>query len=348
MDSIVETDMQYIAQQISHTKCEGKTFLITGATGFIGSYFVSCLMYMNEHYLKEKCRVVAMCRNEKKACERFRNYLENPYFFVLIQDIVESVHCKWNIDYIIHAASSATTDSFRKIPAEVLQANIIGTYNLLEYARHKMIEGMLFLSSGAVYGEIPQSVKIVTEEDVFSANFLQEKNSYLVGKRAGEALCRAYYCQYDVPAKIVRISHTYGPGIDLNDGRVFSDFIKSIVNYEALQIKGTGQDMRPFCYIRDAMEAFFMILFEGMSGEAYNMENIDAEVTISDLADILVHEAFPERKLAVRYLNSMQGNSAIAKPKEDITKLKQLGWIPKVGIIEGFRRTVKSFEEAAR
>ena len=206
------------------------------------------------------------------------------------------------------------------------------------------MKGFLFLSSGAVYGEISDEIIEVKENDCFILNYVETRNCYAEGKRAGEAFCIAYWKQYKIPSKIVRISHTYGPGINLNDGRVFSDFVNSICKGENLVIRGSGNDVRPFCYISDAMKAFFLILFHGKCGEAYNMANRKETWTIKELAYKLTEQAFKSRGLNVK-CKTPGSVIYINKPMVNTDKLENLGWFPQVDVIEGFQRTVRSFEE---
>ena len=246
-------------------------------------------------------------------------------------------------DYIVHAASCSSTRMFRLIPVDVLSANVLGTYNLLEFARKSGAESFLYFSSGAVYGDIKRTpIKEVKENDLFLLDFRAPENCYAEGKRAGEALCAAYWAQYGIPTKSIRISHTYGPGIDLNDGHIYSDFVKSICLKEKLVINGDGTDSRFFCYITDAVVALFLVLLKGMAGEVYNMANRNENWSVRELAEKLIKEGFPERKLEIE--QKIVANSHTKKLHINTEKLENLGWFPEVNVVEGFKRTVKSFE----
>ncbi len=345
MNPLIEkSDAEEIVKCIPYEKLEKKVILITGANGFLASAIIGLLIHLNKYHLINKCTIIALCRNRMKAEKKFKDYLGDKNFFLCIQNVEDKILLKSQVDFIVHAASNAVTAGFEKAPVDVLQANIIGTYNLLEFARTKQLNGFLFFSSGSVYGEATNKCSIISEEDYFGLDFGNYRNCYAEGKRAGEALCNAYWHQYNIPAKIVRISHTYGPGINLDDGRVFSDFVKYICQNKALLIKGSGKDIRPFCYISDAIIAFFLVLLEGRNGEVYNMANSKETVTIHELAEKLVYEAFPERRLEIKYKNKVSNND-VKKIEINIDKLLNLGWNPKIDIVEGFQRTVRSFEE---
>lgn len=342
MNAVREDDLKQIIAKIPYEMCEGQTFLITGANGFLASYVTDTLMYLKQKGFIKRCSVIALCRNRQKAERVFREWLEDRDFHLLIQPVEEKVILEGSVDYIVHAASCSTTHLFASNPADILAANMIGSYHLLELAREKQVKGFLFFSSGAVYGI--EDAEEICEGEICSINYLKPKNSYAVGKRAGEALCSAYWSQYQVPAKGVRISHTYGPGIDLNDGHVYSDFAKSIIEYKDLVIKGDGLAARPFCYVSDAVSAFFIILFKGAAGEMYNMANPQMNVTIKELADLLTQKVFPERGLQVIVENPSKEKQS-HKTKINIEKLEGLGWKAEVDLNTGFRRLVGSMEE---
>lgn len=344
MNRTEREDIIRIISRFPFNLCSGKVFVIAGATGFLGRYMVMTLAYLNRNILENKCEIIAICRDGNKAQDMFSEYMNEDYFHLLIQRVEDALPDIQRVDYIIHAASDAVTSKFELYPADIMNANVAGTVNLLNLARKHDVKKFLYFSSGAVYGNIPGDKSDISEKDSFPLDFTDISNCYAEGKRAGEALCRAYWKQYGIPTVSVRISHTYGPGINIDDGRVFSDFVKRILQRENLVIKGSGNDVRPFCYIEDAVTAFFLLLFSGAGGEAYNMANREETYTIKELADKLAGEVFPERNLSVEGDNLVK-QKITNKQKINIEKLKQLGWEPMINIEEGFRRTVQSFEE---
>lgn len=341
MNVVRQEDIKQIISKIPYEICEGQTFLISGANGFLASYMVDTLMYLKKNCYIKKCTVIALCRSKEKAESTFEEWLQDRDFHLIIQSVEDEIVYQEKIDYIIHAASSSATHLFESNPVDIMKANVVGSYNLLELARKKQVKSFLFFSSGAVYGNV--NMGEVQENDMYTLDYLDMRNSYAVGKRTGEAMCRAYWKQYHVPAKGVRISHTYGPGIDLDDGHVYSDFAKSIIENKALVIKGDGLASRPFCYVSDAVSAFYLILFKGTSGEMYNMANSDMDVTIKELADLLTQVVFPERELHVVIKKPANGKTPY-RIHVNTEKLEKLGWNPEIGLEEGFRRLVCSME----
>ena len=175
-------------------------------------------------------------------------------------------------------------------------------------------------------------------------DYLAPRSCYAEGKRAGEFLCAMYHHRHGVPAKIARISHTYGPGMDLNDGRVFADFVSDIVNKRDIVLKSDGQARRPFCYLADTVIGLFTILFNGQAGQAYNF-GAEMETPIELLAYKL---AFMFDGIAVKREIRPKDDSYVPSANMgghlDISKIRALGWAPTTDIEEGFRRTVKSYE----
>ncbi|MBO5472330.1 MAG: NAD(P)-dependent oxidoreductase [Lachnospiraceae bacterium] len=345
MNSVREEDIRKIINLIPYRMCENSTFLITGANGFLASYMVDTLMLLNREGFVENCKVIALCRNRKKAEHIFREWMECENFHLVIQSVEKKIEVDECVDYVIHAASCSTTHMFETCPVDLLAANVIGSYNMLELSKEKKVKGFLFFSSGAVYGDA--DCDELKEDETYVLDYLKMKNSYASSKRMGEILCKAYWQQYQVPAKAVRISHTYGPGIDINDGHVYSDFAKNIVERKDLLIKGDGMTSRPFCYVTDAVCAFWLILFRGENGQMYNMANADETFSIKELADILVQRAFKERKLKV-ILTQKENTECSKKIKVNVQKLERLGWHPSIDVTEGFRRLVASIEEEMR
>ena len=147
----------------------------------------------------------------------------------LVQDVCEKIIIDSKIDFIIHAASQASPKFYGKDPVGTINANVIGTINLLELAKRNKVEKFLYFSSSEVYGNLNEE-DIPTKEDKFgSIDPCNVRSCYSEGKRAGETICISWKHQYSIPVVIVRPFHTYGPGMDLNDGRVYADFIKNIV-----------------------------------------------------------------------------------------------------------------------
>ena len=341
---IVEDFNQIKNSSIDWNRFENKTILITGANGFLPAYMVETLLLLNNDILKySPCKVIALVRNEKHTKERFSNYLSDENLKIIVQDVANEINLIEKIDYIVHAASPASPKYYNIDPVGVIMPNILGTKNTLELARKNDIDGYLYFSSGEVYGQLNDG-EVVNEDKYGYLDPTSVRACYGESKRMGENLCVSYGHQYNIPIKIVRPFHTYGPGMKLDDGRVFADFVKNIVNNEDIEMKSDGSAIRAFCYLSDATVAFFKILLDGEKNNAYNMANAKVIISIKDLATILVN-MFPEKKLKAvfseqskDYLQSpVKGNSV------DTSKLEKLGWKPSVSIEDGFNKTIRSY-----
>jgi len=346
---VVEEDVaRIVAHNLPWRTFAGKTILVSGANGFLPAYMVETLLHLNEVDRSIQCRVIGLVRNREKARRRFAHLLDRPDFAIVVQDVTAPTAIPVPVDFIIHGASQASPKYYGSDPVGTLAANSLGTHNLLSFARDSHAEGFLFISSGDVYGQVDDA-HIPTPEDWYGPlDPNQVRSCYSESKRMGETMCAAWNHQFGVPTKIVRPTHTYGPGMALDDGRVFADFVANIVRRQDIVLHSDGSARRAFCYLADAVLAFFTVLLKGERGQAYNTGNEDCEISIADLAKLLV-ELFPERGLSLRFeVNGGPAGyirSAASRGSLDTTRLRALGWRPATSLAEGFRRTVRSFEE---
>ena len=348
---IIDKDMNEINERFSDSRLlYNSSVYISGAAGMIASYIVCYFIYLNEKY-NAGISIYAGIRNANKAESRFGKYIHKEYFHVIGSDVTDGISDDIDLDYIIHAASLASPQFYGVYPVETMLPNILGTYNLLEYSRNHTIKKMLFLSSGAVYGSVFGN-ETMKEDDQGTLDFLDLGNTYAESKRTGEALCHSYSSEYDVPAVIARVHHTYGPTVDIEtDSRVHSEFISNVINGNDIVLKSTGEAMRAFCYITDTVTGLLRIMISGHPCEAYNLGNPYEYISIRDLAETLIG-LFKEKNIKVIYeIRNDAGYRSCAAPLNapiSIDKIKELGWEPVVSISEGFTRTVHSIECSGR
>ena len=171
------------------------------------------------------------------------------------------------------------------------------------------------------------------------------RSCYAESKRISETMCVAWKQQHDVPFKIVRMFHTYGPGINLKDGRIFADFVSDVLNNRNITMKSDGMSKRCLCYISDTILGFFTIMLKGKFSTSYNLGNPKAEISVLELANTL-SMLFPNRSPNIifqkRSTKDKYPTSTINRSIPSIEKIKKLGWEPKITIEEGFKRTIKS------
>lgn len=343
---IIEQDLQQIVSSgLDWEKLRGKNMLITGAYGFVVAYLVDTLLYLNETR-DMGMTIYGLGRSREKVAKRFPHAEGRGDLIWLLQDVCDPVQIDEPIDYIIHGASWASPSYYGGQPVGSLLPNVIGTRNLLDLAVEKKCRGFLFFSSAEIYGEVPPDQIPTPETYCGNVNTLAVRNCYAESKRMGETMCVAWHKQCRVPATMARIFHTYGPGMALDDGRVFADFVSDIVNKRNIRLMSEGTHRRAFCYLANSTPALFKIMLEGEAGMAYNMGNDEAEISIRDLADVMVG-LFPEWGLRVERTEDQHATgyvrTTVDRACPDTTRLRGLGWKPTVGVEEGFRRTVLSY-----
>ena len=247
MNRIIESDIKNILLStiIDWTRFKDKTVFITGANGMLPAYLVFTFLYLNK--IKGwDINVIALVRNKEKAYEKFKDFLDDKHLKLLIQDVSELISIKEDIHFVVHAASQASPKYYGIDPVGTINANVLGTINTLRLAKEKKVESYLFFSTGDVYGTVSPELFPFKESDYGYIDLLNVRSCYGESKRMGENLCIAWNYQYQVPVKIVRIFHTYGPGMLLNDRRVFADFCKNIINNEDIVLRSDGSAVRLF------------------------------------------------------------------------------------------------------
>ncbi|MBN9299409.1 MAG: NAD-dependent epimerase/dehydratase family protein [Filimonas sp.] len=347
MRNIIHEDVEkVIAGMSGWERFRNKVVLISGASGFLPAYMVEVLMHLNSAY-NMNVKVIALVRNIDKAHKRFEHFLSNALLQIEQHDVCLPYSTQEKIDFIVHAASQASPKFYGVDPVGTLNANVLGTNNLLTLAKEHKVEKFLYFSSSEVYGQLTPD-KIPTKETEYGyIDPMNVRACYGESKRMGETMCVSWSHQFGVPVSIVRPFHTYGPGMDLNDGRVYADFIADIVNNRNIVMKSDGSAIRAFCYVGDAAAAFFTVLLNGENQAAYNVGNAYGEISILELAERLV-ALFPAKRLSVIKKADSEDNkgyinSLVSRIVPSMEKITMLGWMPQTGIEEGFSRTIKSY-----
>lgn len=306
-------------------KLRGKTILVTGATGLIGSAFVDMLLHVRDF----EVTVYAAGRNEERAKHRFAEYKDDGRFHFLKYDVTDPLDSDVCFDYIIHAASNASPNFFANNPVEVMLANINGVKNLLDYGRAHDLKRFLYVSSGEVYGE--GDGRVFTEDYYGYVDINSPRSCYPSSKRAAETLCAAYGKEYGLDCVIARPSHTYGPHFTESDNRVYAQFIRNIQRGEDIVMKSTGSQFRSWCHVDDCVSALLYILLDGKSGEAYNIADNTSNISIRQLAEMIAE--IGNRKVIMQLPDDAEkaGYNVVTKSVFSTAKLEALGWRVKEG-----------------
>jgi UDP-glucuronate decarboxylase len=304
--------------------------LVTGGAGLIGSHLCDRLIAQNNTVF---CIDNFFTSSRQNIC----HLLENPNFYLIQADISKPVNFKTQVDQIYNLACPASPVHYQRDPVFTIETCINGMQQMLEMARDLKVP-ILQASTSEIYGdpkEHPQS-----ESYFGNVNPFGPRSVYDEGKRAAESLCFAYYKQYDVDAKIVRIFNTYGPRMAIDDGRVISNFIIKALNNEPLEIYGKGDQTRSFQYVDDLINGLQVIMDSNLN-EPINLGNPE-EITINELASNIANMIGIDLRIINRPFP--QNDPLLRKP--DITKAMKLGWRPAISIKKGIDKTIQFFRES--
>ncbi|MBU9889727.1 MAG: NAD-dependent epimerase/dehydratase family protein [Candidatus Omnitrophica bacterium] len=343
---IIQEDIAQLAKRLQDQTedFEGKTFLLTGAGGFLGNYMVLLFRYLNRHVLKRKLSAILL---DNFITGYEQHILSDENLTFQKHNVIEPFRTDKKIDYLIHAAGIASPVYYTKFPVETMDVGTIGTRNMLELAREKKVQSFLFTSSSEVYGD-PDNAHVPTSEEYRgNVSITGPRACYDESKRFGETMCMTYWNVFGVPVKMVRPFNVYGPGIRPDDYRVLPNFIEHALRKEPLPIHGDGRNTRSFCYINDAIEMIFRVLFSDANGEAFNVGNPDQEISVEGLAKELV-AAMPY-PVEIVHIDPPYAVYAQSDPKRrcpDISKIQRVtGFKPQYDLKEGLARTVAWFRE---
>jgi UDP-glucuronate decarboxylase len=346
-DTIVLEDAEIVLQSgLPWKEMEGKTILVAGAAGFIASHILSVLWRLRYNCRADGMRIICLVRNAKRARERLGAFLPEDAYELLEQDVCDPLNLDQGCDVIIHAASQASPRYYGMDPVGTLSANVEGTQRLLEHARQYGCEHFLFLSSGAVYGQVEEHQVPIRETSYGYLDPATIGACYGESKRMGETMCVAWHRQYGVPAVVMRPFHTYGPGYGYNDGRMIADFVADVIQERDLTLNSNGSATRSLCYVSDCVTGLFTVLLCGEPGQVYNVGDDRHEMSILELAELMAG-LYPEKGLEV-HINARQLNEGYIKSLNrrrcpDVKRLRALGWTPHVTLEEGLRRTIRSY-----
>lgn len=329
-NSIFEEDIKNIINDFDMSVFDGKTILVTGATGLIGKLCVKSLL--NSGY---NTQVIALVRDEEKAKNIFG---ESKRLTYLVQDINQRLNTTRRVDYIIHAASTTSSKDFVEKPVETIYTAINGSRNILEFAKNKRLEGMVYLSSLEIYGV--NEKENIKERDYGYIDILNPRSSYSESKKMVETMCISYGTEYGVPVKIARLAQTFGAGVSISDNRVFAQFAKAIINKENIILHTKGETKRNYCYTTDAVRGIFTILTKGENNNAYNVANKNSYFSISEMAHLLEDE-YTKVEYKIDEVN--RGYNPTVKIALNTEKLNALGWEAKVNLKEMFDRLIMNF-----
>lgn len=345
--SLYMDDVKYVSSlQLPWDKLENKSIMISGATGMIGSFLIDVIFYKNV-YDKLNCKVYVLCRNEEKAKDRFKPYINDSNFVCIKYDSKEPFEREdiGIIDYILHLASNTHPLQYSTDPIGTITTNIIGVQNLLEFAVNHNTSRFAFASSNEIYGENRGDVDLFNETYCGYIDSNTMRAGYPESKRCGESLCQAYRAQKGLEIVIPRLTRTYGPTMLKTDTKAISQFIKKGVAGEDIILKSAGTQYYSYQYVSDSVSGLLTILLKGVDGEAYNISDENSDIMLKDLAEIIA--GFKGKRVVFEVPDAVEaaGYSVATKARLDGSKLKTLGWNPRYNIHSGIERTIKILED---
>lgn len=316
--------------------------LITGATGLVGQSLVN---YLLKEY--RDIEILAVIRDEKKATKLFGR--QNEKLKYIISDVRDIDTTKnYNIDYIVHAASQTDSKSFVKDPVETIEIAYKGTKNLLDLARKNQVKSFVYLSSMEVYGT-PKNDDKIYEDSGTNLNTMEVRSCYPESKRICESLCKSYSEEYGVPAKVIRLTQTFGQGVQYDDNRVFAEFARCVIENRNIILKTKGETKRSYLHIDDAINAILCVLENGKSGEAYNAANEESYCSIYEMAQMLC-EWYKQKNLHVMINETSNilkyGYAETLHINLDTSKLQNLGWKPTKSLREMYNDLILSMRDS--
>jgi UDP-glucuronate decarboxylase len=336
---LLKSDIEEIAERLSGPAQDfaGKTVLLTGGRGFLGRYFMEIFNVLNQKHLKKPVKLVAM-DNMITAGKEGAQIPEHEHVTFVQHDVIQPVKWKGPLHYVIHAAGIASPFYYRAYPLETLEVAITGTKRMLELAdAHKA--RFTFFSSSEIYGDPDPKHVPMAESYRGNVSCQGPRACYDESKRVGETLCYIFHTKNGTHTNTIRPFNVFGPGMQETDYRVLPNFASRIKAGKPLQVYGTGNQTRTFCYITDAMVGFLLVVLKGVPGEAYNIGNPKPEISMVDLVKRI--ETVSRHKVAydiIEYPDSYPADEPNRRAP-DIRKARlQLGYDPAVELDEGLKR----------
>ncbi len=342
-------DINYVSNlKLPWNELNGKTILLSGATGLVGSFLIDVLMNKNAGG-DMKINVVALGRSKDRIYKRFNLSGDTEYFRAIEQDVNDDLNPELKeikADYVLHLASNTHPLQYSTDPIGTVITNIIGLKNMLDYAADVKAKRFVFASSVEVYGENRGDTEYFEEDYLGYINCNTLRAGYPESKRAGEALCQAYMKQRELDVVIPRLSRTYGPSMLKSDTKAISQFIKKGVQREDIILKSEGTQLYSYSYVADAVSGLLFCMLLGKSGEAYNIADPGSDITLRDMAKLIADYAGRDVVFELPDATEAAGYSKATKAILDSAKLKKIGWSAKYDMKEGLIRTIEVLREA--
>lgn len=317
----------------------GKTIVVSGATGMIGTFFIDVLMRKNET-TGLGCNIVALGRSVEKARLRLP-YFGSCHFMFEESSIVSTGYrpiC--SADYVLHLASSTHPRQYSSDPIGTIRANVNGLQNLLEFSADNNAR-LLFASSVEIYGQNRGDVERFDERYCGTIDCNTLRACYNESKRLGEAMCQAYRSQKNVEAVIARIARVYGPTLLKDDSKALSQFMRRSLAGEDVVLKSKGTQRFSYLHVADAVSGLLYVMLVGLDGEAYNLADVGSDIALKNLAELVAEIGGVDVVFDLPDVQEAAGYSKATMALMDGSKGQGLGWRAHYNIDNGLRSTME-------
>ena len=333
---LYQEDLKRILDIPEIEKLNGKSFLITGATGLIGVCMIDALMYYNRQ--GADIYIYAIGRSWEKAKSRLGEYEQDKHFHFIEQDVRQPLPEDIQVDVIIPLASNTHPLAYSRYPIETIEINVKGA----EHALNKALAcgaTVLYPSSVEIYGNA-RGEDIFTEDYTGKLNLENARACYPESKRLSEALCLSYMAERGVDVKIARLSRAFGPTMLMTDTKASSQFILKALAGEDIILKSKGEQFFSYTYVADVVRSMLYILLHGEWGMAYNVANKDSNVKLKDFAGACAHWAGKEVVFDLPSEVEQKGYSVAMHAILDNTRLLSIGCQPLYPFEDAIQRTL--------
>ncbi len=304
--------------------------VVLGASGFLGSHLCDELIARGDD-------VVGIDDLSSSNGANLKALESEPRFTFLKGDIAEGIPVRGAVDAVLNFASPASPPRYLETPIQTLRTGSRGTDNALQFALENNAR-FIMASTSEVYGDPTVSPQVETYWG--NVNSIGERSCYDEAKRYAEALCMAYWREYQANIGIARIFNTYGPRLDPTDGRVVSNFVCQALQGQNLTVYGDGSQTRSFCYVDDEIRGILALLDSNERGPI-NIGN-PVEFTMLELAELVLELTGSQSQLVYE---ALPADDPLQRCP-DITLARQLlKWEPTVELREGLRHTIDWFQK---
>ena len=324
---------KFVCEFVFRKELDGKTILITGGTGLIGSIIIRALSSLQDT-AGVNVSIIATARSPQKVLD-----MEFPHGIDWVyQSMEQPLQLRARADYVIHTACPTQSAFLVNHPVEVINSSVTAARNVFEYAKEHG-STVVYLSSIEIYGQL-FGMASVDETAYGTVDHMNVRSCYPESKKLIECLAVSYAKEYGTDIRIARLTQTFGAGIDRTDNRVFAQFARSVIASEDIVLHTAGQSAKSYIYTMDAIHALFYILIKGKKGEAYNVANEETFISVYDLAQFVVHHFNPN--IQVRIEKRDMGYAPDTKVNLDTSKLKALGWSCQYGMYQMLDNLIQS------